>query len=259
MGQFTGIQWTDRTFNPWRGCTKISPGCKNCYMFTEQERYGQDPSVVTLTKTWRDPMKWQKEAEAAGRFDRVFTCSWSDWFHEDADIWRPMAWNLVRSCPNLIFQILTKRPERIVDHLPPDWGAGYPNVWMGVSVENNKHGLPRIAHLVHVDAPIRFLSVEPLLERMDLIPLVGIHWVIIGGESGPGARPCQIEWIADVLDQARAAGVAPFVKQLGSNPTWNHIVPGCSVREKIEPLKLKDRKGGDMSEWPEELRVREFP
>src|SRR5437870_2530620 len=92
---------TDYTWNPWRGCTKISPGCTNCYMFRDQRRYGRDPSVVVRTKTWRDPLRWQKKAEAAGRTDLVFTCSWSDWFHEDADAWRPEAWDVVRRCPNL--------------------------------------------------------------------------------------------------------------------------------------------------------------
>ena len=112
---------THYTWNPWRGCTKISPGCQHCYMFRDQRRYGRDPSVVVRTKTWRDPLRWQKKAEAAGRTDLVFTCSWSDWFHEDADPWRDEAWGVVCGCPNLTFQILTKRPARILGHLPADW------------------------------------------------------------------------------------------------------------------------------------------
>src|SRR3954467_13177575 len=130
---------THYTWNPWRGCTKVSPGCKNCYMFRDQRRYGRDPSQVVRTKTWREAVRWQKKAEAAGRTDLVFTCSWSDWFHADADAWRPEAWEVVRRCPNLTFQILTKRPERIREHLPADWGAGYENVWLGVSVERNDY------------------------------------------------------------------------------------------------------------------------
>lgn len=121
MGQKTIISWTNRTWNPWRGCTKISPGCKNCYMFTAQTRYGNDPSVVVRTKTWKDPFRWQREAEKNDRQELIFTCSWSDWFHEDADEWRPEAWEIVRSCPNLVFQILTKRPDRIEEKLPADW------------------------------------------------------------------------------------------------------------------------------------------
>src|SRR4051812_22014760 len=125
MSEITGIQWTEHTWNPWRGCTKIHDRCKLCYMFTEQARYGKDPSVVTRTQTWGEPLKWQRKAEAAGISQLVFTCSWSDWFHADADLWRDEAWRVVRQCPNLIFQILTKRPDRIADHLPKDWGDGY--------------------------------------------------------------------------------------------------------------------------------------
>src|SRR5688572_899551 len=114
----TIIAWTEHTFNPWRGCTKISPGCKICYMFPGQKRYGRDPTTVVRTKTWGDPLKWQREAAAAGRTETVFTCSWSDWFHENADEWRDEAWDLIKRCPNLQFQILTKRHDRILGHLP---------------------------------------------------------------------------------------------------------------------------------------------
>src|ERR1041385_3774374 len=135
----SNIEWTDATWNPWRGCAKVSPGCAHCYMFTEQRRYGRDPTVVVraASQTFRAPLRWREPR-------LIFTCSWSDWFHEDADEWRPEAWAIVRACPNLIFQILTKRPERIHDHLPLDCRDGYPNVWLGVSVENRLHGLPRI-------------------------------------------------------------------------------------------------------------------
>src|SRR4051812_23856723 len=153
---------TDHTWNPWRGCTKVSPGCAHCYMFRQQRQYGNDPAVVVRTKTWRDPLKWQKQAQAAGRVDLVFTASWSDWFHEDADAWRPEAWELVRRCPNLVFQLLTKRPERIADHLPPDWGGGYPNAWLGVSVESNDY-VWRADVLRGVPARLRWVCAEPLL------------------------------------------------------------------------------------------------
>src|SRR3990172_1227802 len=149
MGDTTGIAWTDKTWNPWKGCTKISPGCKNCYMYKEQTRYGSDPSVVTRTKTWRDPYRWNKEAEATGERKLVFTCSWSDVFHDAADEWRPEFWRVIRETPNLTYQILTKRQERIADNLPGDWGAsGYSNVWFGVSVENQEYADARIPLLV---------------------------------------------------------------------------------------------------------------
>jgi protein gp37 len=213
MGSTTVVAWTERTFNSWRGCTKISPGCKHCYMFTAQERYGRDPSVVVRTKTWGDPVRWQKAAAAAGRTEMVFTCSWSDWFHEGADQWRDEAWALLKSTPNLQYQILTKRPERILDHLPADWGNGYSNVWLGVSVEDRRFGLPRIDVLRPVPATVRFLSVEPLLEDLGQLDLTGIDWVIVGGESGPDFRPMDHDWARSIRDQCDAAGVAFFMKQ----------------------------------------------
>ena len=115
MAESTGIGWTDATWNPWYGCTKVSPGCAHCYMFREQIRYGRDPEVVTRSKTkFADPLKWTK-----GRM--IFTCSWSDWFHPAADAWRPEAWEIIKRTPHHTYQILTKRPERIADNLPDDW------------------------------------------------------------------------------------------------------------------------------------------
>lgn len=213
MSEKTIIAWTERTWNPWRGCTKVSPGCKNCYMFTAQSRYGRDPSEVVRTQTWREPFKWQKAAAAAGRTEMVFTCSWSDWFHKDADEWRDEAWDVIKKTPNLEYQILTKRPDRIASHLPADWGKGYPNVWLGVSVENRKHGIPRIDVLRPIPAAIRFLSIEPLLEDLGKIDLRGIDWVIVGGESGPGWRPMEHAWALSIRDQCDAAKVPLFFKQ----------------------------------------------
>jgi protein gp37 len=192
-------------------------------MFAAQKRYGRDPSTVVRTKTWRDPLKWQREAEAAGRTELVFTCSWSDWFIKDADEWRDEAWALIKSCPNLHFQILTKRAERILDHLPADWGEGYPNVWLGVSVEDRRFGLPRIEVLREIPAVVRFLSIEPLLEDLGQIDLTGIDWVIVGGESGPGYRPMEHAWARSIRDQCREAGVAFFFKQSAAHYTERGI------------------------------------
>lgn len=245
MSEKTIIAWTDRTWNAWRGCRKVSPGCKNCYMFTAQEKYGRDPHEVVRTTTWGDPLKWQKRAAAEGRTERVFTCSWSDWFIEEADAWRPEAWAVVRRCPNLTFQILTKRPERIADHLPPDWGDGYPNVWLGTSVEDQRRADGRIPHLLRAPAAVRFLSVEPLLEPVDLsawLPLWvdgeygegdrGIDWVIVGGESGEGHRPMDYAWARAIRDQCREQGVAFFFKQSSHRFTERGIqLDGEVVRE----------------------------
>jgi protein gp37 len=237
MAEKSIISWTDRTWNPWRGCTKISPGCTNCYMFTAQERYGRDPKKVERTKTWGDPVRWQKEAAAAGRTDLVFTCSWSDWFHADADAWRDEAWAVIKKCPNLNFQVLTKRSERIADHLPADWGPqGYPNVWLGVSVENKRYGLPRIDHLRTVPAVVRFLSVEPLLEDLGTVNLTGIDWVLVGGESGPGYRHMDHAWAISLRDQCKAAGVAFHFKQSSAPRTEMGVeLEGRIIREYPTP------------------------
>ncbi|MCI0722110.1 MAG: phage Gp37/Gp68 family protein [Acidobacteria bacterium] len=222
MADTTAISWTTRTFNPWRGCTKVSPGCDHCYMFTaqrkRQEQTGNfelwNPEIVQRTKTWGDPLRWQRAAEKAGVIETVFTCSWSDWFHNKADAWRPEAWDIIRRCPNLHFQILTKRAERMTRHLPPDWGEGYPNVWLGVSVESKKY-LWRMDYLRRCPARVRFISAEPLLEDLELTPdqVVGIHQVIVGGESGPGYRPMDHEWARRILALCRQQRIAYFFKQ----------------------------------------------
>lgn len=223
MGTQTNISWTDATYNPWHGCAKISPGCAKCYMFTAKVRYGQDPTQVIRTKppTLSAPLKWQQKmaghtysGKHHGETLLVFTCSWSDFFIEDADAWREDVWQIIRQTPNLTYQILTKRPERIAAHLPPDWGIGYPNVWLGVSVENQRW-LSRLAVLRQVPATIRFASFEPLLQDMgDMTPwLPGLDWAIVGGESGAGYRPMAVEWLYNVVSQCQTAGIATWVKQ----------------------------------------------
>jgi protein gp37 len=244
MGEASAIEWTNATWNPWMGCTKVSPGCARCYMFREQRQYGHDPEVVRRSKTkFTDPLKWPD-----GRL--IFTCSWSDWFHEGADAWRAEAWTIIRETPRHTYQILTKRPERILLHLPPDWGIGYPNVWLGVSVENQRHAF-RAGLLAQVPAAVRFISAEPLLGHVDLRPWLGqidrrdgvfaddpmaavlmqdcvdqglgdarrlLDWVIAGGESGPKSRPMDLAWARDLRDQCLAAHVPFFLKQLGGWP-----------------------------------------
>jgi len=236
MGESTAIAWTDQTWNPWRGCTKISPGCENCYMFTAQERYGRDPSVVVRTKTWGEPARWNRAAQAEGRPRRVFTCSWSDWFHNDADAWRAEAWAIIRSTPWLQYQILTKRSGRIAGKLPADWGAGYPNVWLGVSVESDKF-LWRMDDLRKIAAAVRFISYEPALGPIaHSLNLDRIDWVIQGGESGPGFRAQDLAWAHDVRALCAKAGVAYFFKQASAPRTEMGIdALGEIVREYPTP------------------------
>ena len=229
MSVTTAIEWTDATWNPWYGCHKVSPGCRGCYMYRDMAKYGRDPLAVTRSKTkFRDPLKWKEPR-------RVFTCSWSDFFHEQADEWRPEAWDIIRDTPHLTYQILTKRPENIAARIPADWGDGYPNVWLGVSAESQFYYDERVPTLMETPAALRFVSLEPLLGPIDLygIPL---GWVIVGGESGPRYRPLDVSWIDSIAQGCSEWRVPLFVKQ-DSGP-----LPG---RQGRIPDALWARK-----EWP---------
>ena len=191
---------------PWHGCRKVSPGCAHCYMYREKKQYGQDPlKVVRRKTTFSSPRSWAEPK-------LVFTCSWSDFFLEEADAWRQEAWEIIASTPHHTYQILTKRPERIEANLPNRWPL--PNVWLGVSVETPGFYW-RIKALEKETASLRFLSLEPLLAPMPDLPLNNISWVIVGGESGPRCRPMQPEWVQEILDQCQAASVPFFFKQWG--------------------------------------------
>lgn len=206
MGTRSGIEWTEATWNPWHGCKKVSPGCAHCYMYREKRRYGQDPSSVVRSSTTFDaPLRWTESK-------LIFTCSWSDYFIEEADPWRGEAWEIIRATPHHTYQILTKRPERIASSLPKGWPLR--NVWLGVSVENSRFYW-RIRTLRSLTSYIRFLSLEPLLGPMPALPLDGISWVIVGGESGPGCRPMKSGWVTEIRDQCKAIGVPFFFKQWG--------------------------------------------
>lgn len=211
MGKDSGIEWTDHTWNPWRGCQKVSSGCKNCYMFRDQQRYGGDPTVIIRSRTtFNDPLKWKDPA-------LIFTCSWSDWFIEDADNWRDEAWDVIRRTPWHTYQILTKRPENIVARLPADWNSGWPNVWLGVSVESERY-YGRLDILRNIPAAVRFLSAEPLLGPLDLAPyLTWLDWIITGGESGTqeAIRPANLDWFRAIRDQCRATNTLYHHKQHG--------------------------------------------
>lgn len=210
MGRDTQIEWTNDTWNPWQGCAKVSPGCAHCYMYRDKRRYGQDGSIVVRSSktTFYEPLKRQDPS-------RIFTCSWSDFFIDEADPWRSEAWDVIRRTPHHTYQILTKRPERMLAHLPEDWGEGWPHVWLGVSVENARWAARRLPLLQAVPASVRFLSAEPLLTPIPHLDLQGIQWVICGGESGPGHRPVEPAWVRSIRDQCQQAGVAFFFKQWG--------------------------------------------
>jgi protein gp37 len=324
----TAIEWTDRTWNPVRGCSRVSEGCRNCYAERIAARFSGPGEafhdfakvpeaggaawtgkVALIPEKLDEPLRWRKPS-------RVFVNSMSDLFHEklsDADIDRVFA---VMACsPRHTFQVLTKRPERMRAYIEPraarpfawwqglvlttgDWGlledAGnaferigerrpfpLPNVWLGVSVEDQPTADERIPLLMATPAAVRFVSYEPALgpvnfEKETLVvttrgvrsaqPLycakvngVGLlDWIIYGGESGPGARPNDIAWARATRDACKAAGVAFFCKQLGAKPTTD-----IRTRPAGEPSywtdTLRDRKGGDPAEWPKDLRVREFP
>lgn len=308
----TAIEWTDATWNPTRGCSRVSPGCVNCYAERVAMRFsGEGQPYAGLAKLrggrpgWTGkvrlvpemlarPLHWRKPRQ-------VFVNSMSDLFHEalsDEEIAAVVG--VMAACPQHSFQVLTKRAERMLEWyewvsdaeephpanrcvaLAEDalrdwrdgkgwWNKQWPltNVWLGVSVEDQECANERIPHLLDTPAAVRFLSCEPLLGPIDLTPwLPSLDWVIVGGESGPDARPCEVEWVRALVRQCREANVACFVKQLGARV--HHVrrweppplryerldLTGCAHAHRI---LLRHPKGGDPREWPEDLRVREYP
>jgi protein gp37 len=219
MSDRSKIEWTDASWNPIRGCTKISPGCTHCYAETFAERfrgvaghpYEQGFDLRFVPEKLHDPFRWRTPR-------RIFVNSMSDLFHPDvpddyilsiAEVMRTANWHT--------YQVLTKRSERMRDLLGTKLGHVAPleHVWWGVSVENRRHGLPRVEHLRSAPASVRFLSIEPLLEELGVVRLDGITWVIVGGESGGMARPLDPAWVRSLRDQCEAAGVPFFFKQWG--------------------------------------------
>lgn len=279
MAENSKIEWTDHTFNPWIGCSKVSAGCKNCYAETLMDkRYGRvqwgdnGTRVRTSDANWRKPLTWAKKARATGTRPRVFCSSLADVFEDrpELEVWRDDLFQLIADTPELDWLILTKRPENIermmnpapTERVPvPCLGGGdyLPNVWLGTSVEDQSSADKRIPELLKVPARVRFLSVEPLLGPVDFEDVKqtvapgffgdclkwyhmgnchvkeGLHypvinWVIVGGESGPGARPMDPAWGRSIRDQCREAGVPFFMKQM----------------DKVKPI-------------PDDLMIRQFP
>lgn len=222
MGEQTAIGWTDATWNPHSGCHPISCGCDNCYAAALWKRFGRDFATVKRASraTFEAPLRWHRRGDGP---KRIFVCSVSDFCHRDADPWRAEEWDVIRQCPRFTFQVLTKRPGRLRRCLPDDWHGGWPHVWLGVTAENNDALRRRARVLLDVPAAVRFLSIEPMVERIDAGLLRaaiggGIGWVIVGGESGgqKRVRPFSEAHAREVVDVCVDAGVPVFVKQLGS-------------------------------------------
>lgn len=243
MSDVTGISWTDHTHNEWWGCSApAGAGCDNCYAAALDHRFGGEHfgigTVPRLTKEQNrnKPYRWNREAEEAGRRARVFCGSMMDFFDKRAPAGaRGPLWEKIRETQWLDWQILTKRTANIERMLPPDWGNGYANVWLGATCENRKSGLRRLAQLRDIPARIRFLSVEPLLEDLGDIDLSGIDWCIVGAESGSAYRPMDKAWAERVIAQCREQQVAVFFKQWGGSSS---DAGGCLMN------------GVELKEWP---------
>lgn len=219
MSENSQIEWTDATWNPVRGCTKITPGCDHCYAETFAERfrgvpghpYEQGFDLRFVPEKLAEPLRWKTPK-------MIFVNSMSDLFHKDVpeDYVEAVCRTMERANWHT-YQVLTKRSSRMRNLLQTRlrFAADLPHIWWGVSVEDQAHGLPRVEHLRQAPAVVRFLSIEPLLEDLGQINLTGIHWVIVGGESGAGARPMQPEWVLSLRDQCERAQVPFFFKQWG--------------------------------------------
>jgi len=222
MGEKTSIEWCDKTFNPWIGCTKVSPACDNCYAAEWDKRYEggkhwgpKAPRRRTSEKNWNAPLKWDAEAAKHVVRYRVFCASLADVFDNQVDpAWRADLWELIRSTPNLDWLLLTKRAPNIAKMLPSDWGNGYPNVWLGTTVENQNEWDARGKQLAVIPAVVRFLSCEPLLGFIQYGDAIkSIDWIITGGESGANYRHAEPDWFRAIRDQCIKAGVAFLFKQ----------------------------------------------
>lgn len=219
MSDNSKIEWTDATWNPVRGCSKVSPGCANCYAETFAERFRGVPGhpyelgfdIRLVPQKLTEPLRWRTPK-------MIFVNSMSDLFHEAVpDSYIKAVVQTMMAANWHTYQILTKRSERMRDLLNTTLrvSADQQHIWWGVSVENKKHGLQRIEHIRQCSAKVRFLSIEPLLEHLGVLNLHGINWVIVGGESGPGSRPMEKSWVLDLRDQCLKASVPFFFKQWG--------------------------------------------
>lgn len=231
MGDVTKIEWADKTFNPWIGCQKVSPGCDRCYAESLSNRYGwvewgpHGERRRTSEANWRKPIKWAKAAGGTGKRPRVFCASLADVFDNRApDEWRMDLWRLIRETPELDWLLLTKRPENIAKMIPwaPNGGTPYPNIWLGTTAEDQAHYDRRWPILSGIPAAVRFISYEPAIGPVhdingdtNAVP----DWIICGGESGHGARMMDAAWARDVQMQCKFRGAKFFMKQMtGKKP-----------------------------------------
>lgn len=280
MGANSKIEWTHHTANTWWGCTKVSDGCKHCYAETFSKRTGHDvwgpnASRRMMKGIWSEVVKWAKDAAASGERRRVFWGSMMDVCEDRPELVEPRKrfCGLVEQLEDLDFLILTKRPENYNRLMP--WTVWPKNAWAGTSTENQAMADLRCPRLLTVQAAVRWLSVEPMLGPIvfdggmlhgvkpwsDTDP--GIGWMIVGGESGVAARPFNVAWAQAIIDTCKQHNIACFVKQLGAVPVDNngyefHLKNPKHLLRKLS-LVFKDPKGGNWDEWPEDLRVREFP
>lgn len=255
MGDQTLIAWTDHTFNPWMGCVKVSQGCKNCYAeVLIRERMQMDiwgpnkKRVRTAQSNWQKPVQWNREAQGSNEITKVFSGSLCDVFedHPDLDPFRSQFFELIRKTPNLHWQLLTKRPENFRRFLPPDWGQGYPNVWLGTSIEDMRVA-SRVEHLQAANAIVRFISYEPALGPLHELDLSGIDWVIYGGESGRNYRPHDLAWPRAMRDKCKREGVAFFFKQSSAPRTEMGItLDGKMIREYPTPRTVVKIPEGEL-------------
>ena len=229
MGKNSRIEWTDHTFNPWWGCTKVSEACMHCYAEAWSKRVGQKvwgPKAERRffsDRHWLEPVKWNAVALAEGRRARVFCASMADVFEDrrELDPWRTKLWDLIDITPQLDWLLLTKRPELVAGLTR--WSHGWPpSVWLGTTVENQESSDLRLPHLSSIPAAVRFISAEPLLGPLDIRSHLGstVDWVITGGESGSKARPSSPSWFRELLGQCIAADVPFHFKQ------WGDWAPG---------------------------------
>ena len=259
------IEWTDATFNPWLGCQKVSGACDHCYAEALALRWKSvkwGPRAVrkrTSEANWRKPLVWNRQAEKAGRSARVFCASLADVFDNKAPKGaREDLWDLIGECTWLDWQLLTKRPQNIRKMLPLNWDVGWEYVWLGTTTENQKEYNRRWPALWEIPAWVRFISYEPALGSLSLKPLMDSYglpdWVIIGGESGPHARPLNPRWVQELIEECEELGVAVFLKQWGSwasNPLVQLGTPVAEVKES-DPYG----KGGALLDGN---LIREFP